>query len=278
MLMKKIGIISNSLKDKGLVIARQISEKLKDLGAEGFITDLCSAGEDIIGDREALLVLGGDGSMLSVARRMDERRLPLLGVNLGNVGYLTEVELADIDSALEKFVAGEYTISKRMMLCGVCVSGGETAVEGRALNDIVLSRHGDLQVAGYRIYVNGSFLTDFYADGVIFSTPTGSTAYSMSAGGPIVSPSASLIVLTPVCPHSLNTRSIIFSKDDVLTAELLEARGGKRTRVGVSFDGGESRILGAGDTVKVSCSGKTTDIIKLYDDGFLQVLNRKFSN
>lgn len=274
--MKNIGIISNSLKDKELKVAGLIAGKLEALGAQSSISDLCED-KELPADRDALLVIGGDGSMLSVAKRMKDSDTPLLGINLGTVGYLTEVEMSDIDGCLKRLTAGDYSISERMMLKGSCTIAGQKDESSRALNDIVVSRHGTLLVAGYRIYVNGSFLGDFYADGVIISTPTGSTAYNMSAGGPIVSPEAKLIVLTPVCSHSLNSRSIVFSESDELTVEILEARGGKKAEIGVSFDGSESRILGSGDRLTAGASGKVTRIIKMYDDGFLQVLNRKMS-
>ena len=274
--MKTIGIISNSLKDKDLKVAELIADKLKALGVESSISDLCED-KELPDDHDGLIVIGGDGSMLSAAKRVRATGTPLLGVNLGNVGFLTEVEMTDIDECLKKLAADEYSISERMMLSGSCTIAGQKEENRHALNDIVLSRHGDLLVAGYRIYVNGSFLGDFYADGVIISTPTGSTAYNMSAGGPIVSPSARLIVLTPVCSHSINSRSIVFSETDELTVEILEARGGKTAQIGVSFDGSENRILGCGDRLTATASHKVTRIIKLCDDGFLQVLNRKMS-
>ncbi|MCR4584130.1 MAG: NAD(+)/NADH kinase [Lachnospiraceae bacterium] len=274
--MKKIGIISNSLKDKELKVAELAAEKLRALGAEVSIADLCDD-KELNDEADALIVIGGDGSMLSAAKRVREAGTPLLGINLGCVGYLTEVELNDIDSCLKRLAEGDYSVSERMMLSGRCTISGKIQEESRALNDIVLSRHGTLLVAGYRIYVNGSFLGDFYADGVIISTPTGSTAYNMSAGGPIVSPSARLIVLTPVCSHSLNSRSIVFSESDELTVEILEARGGKKAEIEVSYDGSGNRILGCGDRLTARASDKVTRIIKMNDDGFLQVLNRKMS-
>ncbi len=274
--MKKAGIISNSLKDKDLKVACLAADKLKQLGVESSISDLCEDHE-LPNDKDVMIVIGGDGSMLSAAKRMKGTVTPLLGINLGNVGFLTEVELNDMDECFRKLANEEYSISERMMLAGSCTAAGCKEEEKQALNDIVLSRHGDLQVAGYRIYVNGSFLADYYADGVIISTPTGSTAYNMSAGGPIVSPSARLIVLTPVCPHSLNSRSIVFSERDELSVEILDARGGKRSKVGVSFDGGQSRILGCGDRLEAKASAQVTKMIKIYDDGFLQVLNKKMS-
>ena len=274
--MKNTGIISNSLKDRDLKGAGLIAGKLAALGVECSISDLCED-KELPDDKEVLIVIGGDGSMLSAAKRMKGAGVPLLGVNLGNVGYLTEVEMSDIDECLKRLVNGDYSISERMMLSGSCTIAGKKDEEGRALNDIVLSRHGDLLVAGYRIYVNGTFLGDYYADGVIISTPTGSTAYNMSAGGPIVSPEARLIVMTPVCSHSLNSRSIVFSENDELTVEILKARGGKCARIGVSFDGGENRILGCGDRLVACASDKVIRIIKMHDAGFLQVLNRKMS-
>lgn len=164
-----------------------------------------------------------------------------------------------------------------MMLAGIVTCNGKVSSQLSALNDIVLIRRGDFQIIGYRIYVNGQYLNDFYGDGIILSTPTGSTGYNLSAGGPIVEPKAQLIVLTPVSPHSLSTRSIILSVEDRIEVEILPPKGEKNVEVGVCFDGGDDGILHSGDKVEIFRSPQVTRIIKLSDAGFLEVLHQKMS-
>ena len=279
--MEKFGIITNSLKDPDGQYARKVEEKLRKLvpGAQILSLDLIEDELTVPADTEAVIVMGGDGSMLKVAIALRKLDIPLLGINLGNVGYLTEVEITEVDGALEQLVSGSFTIENRMMLAGCTVLKGVRSELDHALNDIVLSRRGDIQLAGYRVSVNGVFLSDFYADGIIISSPTGSTGYNISAGGPIVEPSARLMVLTPVAPHTLKTRSIVLSDEDHIRVELLPARtkSGTETEAGAYFDGVNRGILGAGDSVEVRKSIRVCRIIKLGDDGFLQVVQKKLS-
>lgn len=165
------------------------------------------------------------------------------------------------------------------MLAGCTVKNGVKSELEHALNDIVLSRRGDTQLVGCRVSVNGVFLSDFYADGIIISSPTGSTGYNISAGGPIVEPSARLMVLTPVAPHTLKSRSIVLSDEDHIRIELLPARtkSGTETEAGAYFDGINCGVLGAGDSVEVRKSIRVCRIVKLGDDGFLQVVQKKLS-
>ena len=274
--MKKFCIISNSIKDKALSVGRQVQTTLQKLGAEATLCNLVDEQLTIKPGTEALLVVGGDGSMLSVAKRTMNLGLPLLGINLGAIGYLTEVEVSDIENALQRLLADDYHIEERMMLAGRCGEADGTSAETRyALNDVVISRRGDIQVIGFRVYVNNKFLTEQRADGIIVSTPTGSTGYNLSAGGPIVKPDAKLILLTPICPHTLSTRSIILSAEDVVQIELLPTYSPKKVEAGVFVDGAPEGILGPEDIVVVSGTKRTTRIIKLSHDGFLEVLQNK---
>ena len=227
-------------------------------------------------DTEAILVIGGDGTLLSVAKNTMHLKLPMLGINLGAIGYLTEVEVSDIEIALKRLIADDYSIEERMMIAGRYEeAGGRTAETSYALNDVVISRRGDIQVISYRVYVNNKFLTEQRADGIIVSTPTGSTGYNLSAGGPIVKPDARLLVLTPICPHTLNTRSIILSAEDVVKIELLPTYSQKQVEAGFFIDGAPKGILGPEDIVVVSGTDRVTRIIKLSNDGFLEVLQHK---
>ena len=217
----------------------------------------------------------GTLNVLQAAREIGERNIPIIGVNLGTLGYMTEIEPANLEEALGRLVAGEYEQECRMMLEGrVCFFDGGVQ-EDWALNDIVLSRSGSLQIIRFDIYVNGQFLNSYNADGMIVTTPTGSTGYNLSAGGPLVEPRARLMMLTPICPHSLHQRSIILSPEDVIDIQIPECRRGGVQTVEVNFDGSHVIPLRTGDRIRVTRSEKVTEFIRLNQISFLDVLHRK---
>ena len=224
--MKHFLVIANKAKDPERRYTDRILSYLRERGAQADCrvnereTDTVRVPEGI----ECAIVLGGDGTLLKAAGDLMEREIPLLGVNLGTLGYLAEVEIGSIEPALDKLLCGDYTKEARMMLSGGVFREGKCVVRDYALNDIVISRRGSLQVLHFHIYVNGRFLNGYVADGMIVATPTGSTGYNMSAGGPIVEPGASLLLLTPICPHTLNTRSIVLSPEDEVVIEIPEGR------------------------------------------------------
>ncbi len=276
--MRRFCIISNSIKDTGLKVAYRVNACLATLGAVSKVFDVVEMENDPVvpQDTEAILVIGGDGTLLSVAKKTMHLRLPMLGINLGAIGYLTEVEVSDIDIALKRLIADDFSIEERMMIAGRYEeAGGRSAETSYALNDVVISRRGDIQVISYRVYVNNKFLTEQRADGIIVSTPTGSTGYNLSAGGPIVKPDARLLLLTPICPHTLNTRSIILSAEDVVQIELLPTYSQKQVEAGYFIDGATEGIMRPEDVVVVSGTDRVTRIIKLSNDGFLEVLQHK---
>ena len=274
--MKRFCIISNSIKDIRLKVAYRVNACLTTLGAVSKVFDLVENEPVVPQDTEAILVIGGDGTLLSVAKKTMHLKLPMLGINLGAIGYLTEVEISEIEIALKRLIANDFSIEERMMIAGRRLEAdGRSAETSYALNDVVISRRGDMQVISYRVYVNNKFLTEQRADGIIVSTPTGSTGYNLSAGGPIVKPDARLLVLTPICPHTLNTRSIILSAEDVVKIELLPTYSQKKVEAGFFIDGASTGVLGPEDIVVVSGTDRVTRIIKLSDDGFLEVLQHK---
>lgn len=225
---------------------------------------------------ECVLVLGGDGTVLRAARNIMDSDIPLLGVNLGTLGYLAEVEIGNIEQALGRLLADDYTREERMMLEGLVETGKQTE-ENYALNDIVISRCGSLQILTFDIYVNGQFLNSYSADGMIVATPTGSTGYNMSAGGPIVEPAASLLLLTPICPHTLNTRSIVLASEDEIRMEISQGKDGSMQTVEANFDGSHKIIMQTGDSIMIRKASKTTGILKLNTESFLAVLHKKMS-
>ena len=222
-------------------------------------------------DLDCAIVIGGDGSLIEVARILWNREVPVLGINMGTLGYLTEVEVSHVEEAVRKLTNDDYELEDRMMLSGRF----EDQTEDVALNDIVVCRKGELRVIHFRLYVNGALLNFYEADGIIISTPTGSTAYNLSAGGPIVEPTASLIVITPICPHALNTSSIVLSSEDEIVVEIGKGRNGMKEEVFVSFDGADTRTLQTGQTVEIHKAEASTKFVKLSRVSFLETLRRK---
>ncbi|MDE6128139.1 MAG: NAD(+)/NADH kinase [Lachnospiraceae bacterium] len=276
--MKYFCIYTNSHKDKNFEMTRRLRAFLEE---EGIRCDVKIMGEEGTEQKETtadcILVLGGDGTMLKAAREFGGRkRVPLLGVNLGNLGYLTEVEPESAEAALTQLLHGEYELESRMMISGTVYKESGERREEWALNDIVISKSGSQQVLRFHLYVNRRLLYKYLADGIIVTTPTGSTGYNLSAGGPIVEPSARLIVVTPVCPHTMNQRSIVLSPQDEVVIEIPAGTEGQTQTAAVNFDGC-SVELKTGDAVRIVQSDRTTDFIKLGRAGFLEVLHKKMS-
>lgn len=266
--MKNFHIYTNRLKDIDGGMTSFIQEYLEKKGC------ICKA--EVDETVECIIVLGGDGTMLRAADEYLGKNIPLIGVNLGTLGYLAEVEKDQIEPALEQLIADDYELESRMMLSGIPVLNGENMVPMSALNDIVINRKGALYIINFKIYVNGRLLSTYSADGMIFSTPTGSTAYNLSAGGPIVEPNARLIMMTPVCSHTLvNNRTIILSEEDVIDIEIGECKPGEKQEVSASFDGRHPVNLNEGDKIRIIRSDKATKIIKLSEVSFLDTLQKK---
>ena len=228
-------------------------------------------------DTEAVIVLGGDGTLLQTARDLGDRDIPLIGINFGRLGFLAENNRDGLYETLDRLLNDDFTIENRMMLSGRIYRNGQLVYDNVALNDIVINRSGSLQIINYKISVNNQYLNNYSADGIIVATPTGSTAYNMSAGGPLVNPSAKLILVTPICPHTLNTRSIILGEDDEIEIEILPGREqGKKNRI-TAYDGVNEMWLEDYDKVFIKKACSYTKIIKLNSLSFLQVLRRKMA-
>ena len=274
--MKRFFLITNEAKDPQGVFTKKIADVIEKRGGEA----VCVANEkqalEAQGEAgvDCALVLGGDGTLLRAARNITDSRIPLLGINLGTLGYLAEVESACAEEAIEKLLADEFVREERMMLTGRMAGALE---EQYALNDIVISRCGSLQILNVRIYVNDRFLNDYCADGVIVATPTGSTGYNLSAGGPRVEPSARLLLLTPICPHTLNTRSIVFAPEDEIIVEIPPGKDGHEQVVEANFDGSHKEALRTGDRLVIRRAQRTTGIVRLNTESFLSILHKKMS-
>lgn len=282
-------IYTNKNKDKDLRVTNQIKSylecrgqkvtlKIKEADWVADTTEESEEAKNIPKDVEGMIVLGGDGTVLQAARETKKLFIPIIGVNLGTLGYMTEIEPANLEEALDKLIQKDYTKEARMMLNGkVTFHCGKPWEEGWALNDIVISRRGSMQMLYLDIYVNGQFLHRYKADGMIVATPTGSSSYSLSAGGPLVEPSAKLIMLTAICPHSLNHRSIVLSPEDVIEIEIPAGREGKKQTVEANFDGSHKISMCTGDRIRIVQSEKITEFMRLNQVSFMEVLHKKFS-
>ena len=286
--MDKFYIITNRDKDQNLRCTEEIVQYLKEHGkkcqvqqaerrveGEYHYTDPALIPEDT----QCILVLGGDGTLLQAARDVVHREIPMLGINLGTLGFLAEIDKTSIYTALDKLFADDYEIEERMMLTGTVWRGDKITGQDVALNDIVISRVGPpLRVIGFNNYVNDGYLNSYNADGIIIATPTGSTGYSLSCGGPIISPNAAMTVMTPIAPHTLNTRSIIFPEDDVITVELGEGRRQIQENGLASFDGDVEVPMSTGDRIVIKKASVSVKILKLNHLSFVEVLRQKMSN
>lgn len=274
--MKHFCIYTNKHKDKDLEMTKKVCALLEKQGMT--CTVRTEDNDHIPKDADCILVLGGDGTMLQAVRDRDSiKPIPLLGINLGTLGYLTEVEPEGVEAALAQFLEGDYSLESRMMLNGSVRKADGSVMTGWALNDIVISKSGSQRVLQFNLYVNDKLLNRYIADGMIVTTPTGSTGYNLSAGGPIVEPGARLLVLTPICPHTMNQRSIILAPEDKVVIEIPKGREGQCQMAAANFDG-QAMELSTGDTVEICKSEKTMEFIKLSKAGFLEVLHKKMSD
>lgn len=229
----------------------------------------------VLSGYDCILVLGGDGTLLNAASTVSHVDVPMFGINLGTVGFLTEGEVTNIAAIMERLLSDDFSIQERMMVRGSVRSGDNAVLRKRALNDIVISRAGFSRLIGLDVYVNGSFLNAYEGDGIIISTPTGSTGYNLSAGGPIVDPMAQLMIITPVCPHSLTSKSIVLPSDAEVSIAIAKKRKTQETEAIVSFDGGNDLELSAGDILDICVSKRTTKLIKASDVNFYEILRNK---
>ncbi|HKN86495.1 MAG TPA: NAD(+)/NADH kinase [Nitrospiraceae bacterium] len=220
---------------------------------------------------DMLIVLGGDGTMLNAARLVEERGIPILGVNMGGLGFLTEVGADQLYSTLQNVFAGSYHLEERLMLRARIDRHGEHVAQATVLNDVVISKGTLARMIEIQISIEGQFVTRLRGDGLIISTPTGSTAYSLSAGGPIINPSVHALMLTPICPHTLTHRPLVIPSNVGLEVVL----AGKDEGAMTTFDGQVGVAMVQGDSVTMSASGHRTRLIRFPDHTYYDVLRKK---
>ena len=272
--MKRFYIITNRQKDPELAVTNKICAMLEGKG----VSCTLASEAPMEAHTDCALVLGGDGTLLQAARELRFSEVPLLGVNLGTLGYLAELDIHQAEEGLNELLErGPAEIEERMMLKGTVCQNGEPVYEDMALNDIVIGRRSGFKIIRFNVYVDGEFLSAYAADGIIVATPTGSTAYSLSAGGPIVEPTASLLVMTPVAPHGMLNRSIVFSDQSTIKLEPASPAGRPDTEVLAGFDSDSQFPLRKGDYIEIRKAEQTTKILKLSRIGFLETLRHKMS-
>lgn len=279
--MLKIAIITNVTKDIQLSTAQRVADFLCGK-AEVYMSRECTLSksyeinyidyEEIFKTVDIAIVIGGDGTLLRVASRCAKNDIPALGINLGKIGFLTEVDVADVEKALSCIIDGRYIIEKRMLLRARI---NDEDISCHALNDIVISKPEKVKLIDVDLYNDTELVYHYRADGLIIATPTGSTGYSISAGGPVVDPRMDLYIATPICAHMLCTRSAIMPTDGELTLKL-SCDGEKKGAV-MCADGEQGRLITADDVVRISKSDYEFKLIKIGKSSFYDTLMNKLS-
>ena len=283
--MKKIGVFTNESKDKQLKITKLLVSKMQKQDALVLLPkhiaesigqkELGVEEEELFKGSEIVIALGGDGTFLSVARKVCCIGVPILGVNVGNLGFLAEVEKENLDRVIEALIVGDYKIENRMVLEAKIVTQDSQSEPYYSINDIVISRGVISRVINIEILLDDLIVDKIPADGIIISTPTGSTAYSLSAGGPLVEPEMNLMVITPICPHILHARSMVVS-DKKQVSIIIEDRSQSDSML--TIDGQEGIVLGNDHRINIQKSNHLLKIIKISEKNFYDIVRDKLFN
>lgn len=282
-MVKKVGLIVNSRKKQPVVVGEQLIKWFAAKGIEiyscgvearalGLLEDEkgCSRGSDV----DCVIALGGDGTFLRAARMAAFSGIPILGVNVGTLGFLTEIELNEMEESLEKLVNGQYHIEERMMLEAKILRNGKEVERFVGLNDVVLTKGPLARLQILDVFVGKEFVTTYKADGVIISSPTGSTAYSLSAGGPIIHPEVEVSIITPICPHTLQARPVVIPSHTQV--KIIVA--GRQLDSMLTIDGQSGFEIMEGDEIIVSKASCSTKLIRIKDYKFFKILQEKLKS
>ncbi len=282
--MKKFCVITNSRKDNDKETASKAKKYLESNGCEVIVFDNVDAvtneyisidPKDIPDNTECIITVGGDGTLLHAARGLKNLDCIFVGLNKGSLGFLAEISTDNMEDSLQRLIDDNFKVEDRMMLRATLYRGDEELLHSNVLNDVVIRRGAEISISNYNVYVNGDLLSTYQADGIIVATPTGSTAYNLSAGGPLARPDSHLMVMTPICSHRLGTRSIIFSKNDTIEIEIGEDRKFDDESRVCSLDGDKKIELQVGDKIKIEAASNSTKIAKLDDSSFVQYVREK---
>lgn len=283
MVIKTTGIILNSEKPQAVEIGNELYRWLGRRGINVFYLqedagsmehpDKGLSEKELAEAADLFISLGGDGTLLRTARIAGDSEKPVFGVNLGNFGFLVAVEPKDVYAGLEKILEGKFLYDRRMVLKAIVYRNGETVGFAYGLNDVVITKGGFSRMVKLGIFVAGEYVNNYPADGIIISSPTGSTGYSLSAGGPIVSPKVDVIIITPICPHTLYTRPLIISPEDGIRI-VLETMG---QEVVLTIDGQVGFVLQEGDEVVVERAPYRTTLVRFPGRTFYDVVRDKLN-
>ena len=289
--MKKFCVITNKSKDSGFETTKKIETLITSLGGSCVLlgdplatgTDMpdniksfSSLDEEIITGCECIIVLGGDGTIIETARAVGDREIPLVGINLGTLGFLSCMEKDSIDYAVRELIEDHFSIEDRMLLKVTSSSNGKLS-SCTALNDVTVTRSGLSRIIKTDVWVNGEEVCSYFGDGCLVSTPTGSTGYNLSAGGPIVTPEARLMCITPICPHTFNNRTIIVSGSDKIRIIIGEKKKSQDTESFATIDGQMAVRLNSGDYIDVEMSNTVTKFVRFPKQSFFKVLKSKLN-
>ena len=273
-IMKRLFIIVRDNNRDKVKLAKQI---IKSVESRGGVCDMAILGDDyeIPPECECILAIGGDGTMIRAAEKSLGLDIPLLGINFGHMGYLCDLDKDSVFSAIDRLMNDDYDVEKRMMLSGYIDPTGNAEHKNTALNDVIIKCCEDQHVTRLSVYVNDKYLFTYDCDGIIIATPTGSTAYNLSAHGPIVNPETQLILLTPINPHTLNARSIVLDSDDIVSVKLVPKSSESDDKVSVSFDGRYRQYLRVDEKLIVSRASLEVKIVMLSEETFLERIRSK---
>lgn len=273
--IKSVGIVVKPNHAEANATASEISAWLAERGiamvGKPIQADAIKPENELTLDADLIVVLGGDGTMISTARLVGDQDVLVLGVNYGSLGYLTDFRIEEMFPALESIILGQYEIDRREMLTAEHWRGDECLVTGRVLNDVVINKSALARIIDIEVKLNGLFVNTFRADGLIVATPTGSTAYNLSAGGPIIFPSMNAVVLTPICPFTLTNRPIVVPDDARIDLTLENENEG----VVLSLDGQTGYTMKAGDKVIIRKSKTTFNLVQPENRNYFDVLRDK---
>ncbi len=280
--MKSIGIITNSDRDENFIYTNILADSIIKRGGKVMVTDElsvkacksipCGDIEGVVNNSDLIICLGGDGTFLKTARKVYKSGIPMLGINLGSLGFLTEIEKNDVDNAVGHIFNNDYIVEERMMLEAAIFKKDKEPEYDIAINDAVITRGSISRIIHVKTYINDIFVDTFPGDGLIVSSPTGSTAYSLSAGGPIIEPDTDLLLVTPICPHILYTRSFVTKADSVVKAIVDEDYHHNAI---VALDGEEGHKIRGGDVVEIKKSPYTMKLIRINSRNFFNILRTK---
>lgn len=282
--MDKFCVITNRDKDVNLETTTKIVEYMKKNQKDCIFLDGQNSDDlknhytdaaAIPNDTECAIVLGGDGTIIQAANDLAGKEIPILGINLGTLGFLAEIEKHNLYDALDSLYQDQCNLESRIMLQGSIHSNNKEIYSGVALNDIVITRSGFSRIISFSVYVNEELVDRYRGDGVIVSTPTGSTGYSLSSGGPVVKPASKVMIITPISPHSLTARSIVVSSEDRIKVKIDKSKKTQEEEAIATFDGRMAILLHTEDEINIFKAREETKLVKINHTSFFEILRTK---